>query len=383
MTSNHDVRVTPTTAATGPQAGGSSSSNHTLTASPKRPSVAIPRPPLPYIRNACFDIKPHKPPPPWGGSSYKMPDPKEWNPNPWPDYDEDAPDTMVEQCLGHLPRKTTPPPDKATRHLKITQQIRCGDSCNAQVVRCDVDGKDLVAKIFDPLYMDFETCWEYERPPTYFMECFYSCEAAAYMRIREKGLDGKFTPRFGDCWYLELLIHDAEGRIVVSREIRLILQEFIPGDTMEALIEREEVDKIDPEVRMDLLDRVMEAETRLRFIGVQSDDQHPRNFMVWKDANESNRWQITWTDFSHSRVRDIPGVSLWWRHRGEDVRLPESPITSSGRIWPPRCRGWVPKEFSGVTKESFEKRLQRMKDRWEGSKEYEPVNERWLPKYIK
>lgn len=201
MTSEHDARVTPptNTAATGPQVSGSSPPTHTLTDSSKKPVVAISKPPLPYIRDACFDIKPHKPPPPFGGSSYLMPDPNKWDPTPWPDFNEDAPNTIVEQCLQHLPRKTTPPPDKATRRLKVTQQIRSGDPCNAQVVRCDVDGKDLVTKIFDPLYMEFEMCWEYEFSPTYFMEWFYSCEAAAYIRIREKGLDGVYTPRFEDC----------------------------------------------------------------------------------------------------------------------------------------------------------------------------------------
>ncbi|KAH8743107.1 hypothetical protein F5883DRAFT_441360, partial [Diaporthe sp. PMI_573] len=304
-------------------------------------SVAIPEPPLPYIRNAFFDIKPHKPPPPFGGSSYLKPDPDKWKCRP-------VACTIVEQCLEHLPRETTPPlPDKATRRLKVTQQIRCGDPCNAQVVRCDIDGKDLVAKIFDPLYIESEKCEEYERSPTYFVESFYSCEAAAYMRIREKGLDGEYTPRFEGCWSLKLPLHDAEGRFMAFREVRLILQQFIPGDTMQALIDRGEVAKIDPEVRMDLLDRIMEAQSRL-FIGVQSDDLHPRNFMVWKDANKSNRWQITLIDFSHSRVRDLPN-SKWQRHRGEDTRLPESRITFSGRCWPPRCRGWIPKEFNGFT----------------------------------
>lgn len=290
MTSKHDARLTRATAATGP----------------KRSSVAIPKPPLPYIRNACFDIKPHKPPPPFGGGSYLMPDPDKWNTDPWPGF-EDAPSTIVEQCLEHLPRETTPPlPDKATRRLKVTQQIRCGDPCNVQVVRCDVDGKDLVAKIFDHLYFEFGTCEEYERSPTYFVEWFYSCEAAAYMRIGETGLDGEYTPGFEDCWSLKLPLHDAQGSFVAFREVRLILQQFVPGDTMEALIDRGKLDKIDPEVRMDLLDYVMEALTWLVFIEVQSDNLHPRNFMVWKDVNKSSRWQITLINFSHSRVRDLP-----------------------------------------------------------------------------
>lgn len=241
----------------------------------------------------------------------------------------------------------------------------------AQVVRCRVDGEELVAKIFDPLYVGLD---DYGRPPTYFSERFYSCEAAAYDRIKERGLDGRFTPKFEGCWSLELPLRDLDG-LVVRREVRLILQQFIPGDTMQALMERGEVDKIDPEVRMDLLDRVMEAISQIDFIGVQSFDMHPRNLMVTKDAQ--NRWYITLIDFSHSRVQDLPN-SKWRTLRGWELQLPESPITIERECWPRSCVEWVPKEYDGRNKDSFERRLKRMKDRWEGSSKYEPVNYRWL-----
>lgn len=358
MTSKHDARVRPTTAAAAPA------------------SVPIPKPPVPYIVNACFAIRPHEPSPPFGGSSYHKPDPARWNAHPWPDF-EDAPVTVVEQCLQHPPWQTELPSDQAIRRLKVTQQIRCGDPCNAQVVRCDVDGNDLVAKIFDPFYIELEKCMDLELSPTYFAEFFYSCEAAAYTRIRETGLDGKYTPRFEGCWYLNRPIYDAEGCLVAYREVRLILQQFIPGDTIGNMIEHKEVDQIDPEGRMELLDRIMEAQSQLLFIGVQTDDLHPRNLMVWRDANG---WQIALIDFSHSRVRDLP-TSTWRKHKLLDTALPESPITASGLCWPPRCRGWIPKEFHCDTKESFDSRLKQMRDRWEGSDQYGPVNEEWIPKY--
>lgn len=370
----HDPRVTPTTAATKPKAGGSSRPNTTPTASSKG---APGKPPLPYKPGACFEIKPHNPPPPFGGGSYKDPEPGEWNQNPWPEFFEDAPPTMVEQCLQHQPWRTTLPPDQAIRNLKVTEKIRCKDPCNAQVVRCKVDGKDLVAKIFDPLYIDPAKCDELEVSPVTIAETYYSYEAAAYMRIKEKGLDGKYTPRFEGCWYMELPIHDANGCLAL-REVRLILQQFITGDTMQHLIERGEVNKIPPEVRVDLLDRVMEVDARLALIGVQSDDLHPRNFMVWKDANKSNEWQITLIDFSHSRVSNLP-TSRWWTP--EDTRLPDSPITLKTRCWPPHCFKWIPEELNCRTEESFNKRLEHMKKRWGRSKEYGPVIERRLPKY--
>lgn len=328
-------------------------------------------PPLPYVSGACFDIKPHNPPPPYdGGAWYDNPDPKEWNGNPWP-WGEGSPDTIVEQYLAVPPRKTTPLPDQVARRLQITHQIRCGDPCMAQVVRCCVDGRQLVAKIFDPLYVGLD---EDGRPPTYFSERFYSCEAAAYKRIKERGLDGKFTPKFEGCWFFELPLRDATGH-TVRREVRLILQQFIPGDTMEALIERDEVAKIDPKMRMDLLARLMEIFSQLAFIGVKTEDKHPRNVMLAKDAN--NKWHITLIDFSHSRVRDLPN-SKWWTLRGQDLQLPESPITILGGSWPPHCSGWIPREYDGRTKDSYERSLKWMKDRWEGSSQYGTVNYGWL-----
>ncbi|KAG6356812.1 hypothetical protein INS49_014686 [Diaporthe citri] len=330
-------------------------------------------PPLPYVPGACFDIKPHKPPPPYdGGGEYYRPDPKEWNGDPWP-WGQGSPDTTIEQYFAVPPRMTTPPPDQTVRRMEVTHQIRCGDPCKAQVVRCLVDGRDLVAKIFDPLYVGPD---EYGRPPTHYSERYYSCEAAAYERIKERGLDGRFTPKYEGCWYLELPLRDLNGHIV-RREVRLILQEFIPGDTMQALDERGEVDTIDPKVRMELLDRLTEIISQLEFIGVQSHDMHPRNLMIFKDAK--NEWQITLIDFSHSRVQDLPN-SKWRTRRGEDMQLPESPLTILWRdCWPDHCDGWVPKEYDGQTKESFERRLRWMKDRWEGSSQYGPVDHRCLP----
>lgn len=115
-------------------------------------------------------------------------------------------------CLEHRPWRTSRPPDQAppheaTRRLQVTQQIRCGDPYNAQVVRCRVHGKsvdgkenlagkDLMAKIFDPHYTGLKKCEECECSPTYFMGDYYSSEAAAYTGIKEKKLDGKFPPKF-------------------------------------------------------------------------------------------------------------------------------------------------------------------------------------------
>lgn len=328
-------------------------------------------PPLPYVPGACFDIKPNSPPPPYdGGYGYYKPDPREWNGYPWP-RGQGAPNTIVEQFLAHPPRKTIPHPDQTARCLKIIQQIRCGDPCKAQVVRCLMDGRELVAKIFDPLYVGLDGD---DFPPTYFSERFYSCEAAAYNKISEDSLDSRFTPKFEGCWSLELPLRDAKGH-VIRREVHLILQQFIPSTTMQGLLEQGEAKKIDPRVRMDLVGQVMEFYSQLFFIGVINDDVHPRNLIIDKGAN--NEWNITLVDFSHSRVKDLPN-SMWRTCRGDDERLLESPMTLWWGDWPPGCSEWVPKKYNGHTEESFEMSLKWMKDRWEGAKQYKPVKYEWL-----
>lgn len=376
MNSKRSASATPTGAAE-PQADCSHRSPDTPASrsSDSLPDGNLELPPLPYVAGACFDIKQSNPPPPYdGGGEYYKPDPKDWDGDPWP-WGEGSPDTFIEQYFAVPPRKTIPHPDQTARSLQVTHQIRCGDPCKAQVVRCLVDGRDLVAKIFDPLYVGLDADG---RPPTYFSERFYSCEAAAYKRIKERGLDGKFTPKFEGCWCLELPLRDLSGS-VVRREVRLILQQFIPGDTMQALREQGQVGKIDPMIRMELLDRLMEIISQLHFIGVQSQDMHPRNLMVFKDAKDE--WQITLIDFSHSRVKDLPN-SKWRTPRGHQLQLPESPITIIWRCWPNHCEGWVPKEYDGQTRESYDRRLKWMKDRWEGSSQYGPIKYSWLPRFI-
>lgn len=64
----------------------------------------------------------------------------------------------------------------------------------AQVVRYRVDRTDLVAKIFNPLYIGIDK--EYRLPPTYYSTRFYSYKAAAYKRIKKRSLDRRYTPKF-------------------------------------------------------------------------------------------------------------------------------------------------------------------------------------------
>lgn len=332
------------------------------------PGAGLKPPPLPYKKGACFTIKPHNPPPPLdNGRGYD--DPKGWKTNPWPDG-KNAPEGILHQYLAHPPRNTTPPKDQTPHDLKVTHQIRCGDGYLSQVVRCLVDGKQRVAKIFDPLYVGLERCEDDGFPPTYYSERSYSCEAAAYERIKEKGVDGKYTPKFYGCWYLEVSgpFTDSKGK-EIDREVRLILQEYIPGDTIEALMERGDSSKFDSKTRVELMDCIMEAITRLTFIGVRSEDEHPGNYMVTKD--ETKERPIVLIDFSHSRVRDLDNSKWVTTDPDRKRKKPQNPMTALYSCWPRGCLRWIPEECNGLTKASLAKRLKHVEERWGESEDFE------------
>ncbi|ROW04712.1 hypothetical protein VMCG_04850 [Cytospora schulzeri] len=334
---------------------------------------SLPR--LPYIPGACFDIKPHNPPPPFGLPWYTRPSPDEWNYDPWP-WREGAPETKLEMCLKHKPRKTTPPQDQAVHRLQVTRQIRCGEEVSAQLVECRLGGSKtrLVAKIFDPLYVNDDGL----HTPTYFAERYYAREAAAYMRIKERGLDGKFTPKFEGCWVFEIPLRLDKNR-VVRREVRLILQQFIPGDTVQNLIESGEAQKISFNVRMELMARLMETFSHLDFIGVRTEDPFTRNVMVHKDSQ--NEWHITLIDFSHSRVLGLE-TSKWLYRQGEQVELPISPIAICSGHWPVYPVEDIQEHWIDPKYRDRKTRRRWMDERWGKasgkSSQYQPVDETLL-----
>lgn len=361
------------------------------------------------------------------------------NLTPWDDSSSDPnkipPNTITERYLRHRPRKTKPHEDRTVRQLKIIRQIRARDGAYAQIVQCRVDGirGPLVAKIFDPLYrwedVDLDEDWS----PVGFAESEWSREAAAYERIRAGGLDGRYTPRFEGCWSfdvpweleLELASNSAtdcatnpttigsgapqsEGNeerrrlgsseeptrrtIKVTRNVRLLLMEYIPGDSIVNLLKTGAYRKIPPDVRMDLLARVGEARSALWHIRVSQGDPHTRNVVVGRyeehdDADDAEdvgdaeqkrhhpsssfpspfpslhqgedekrprkrqrhiegreqggqEWRVVLIDFGKSVVRDLPNAWNNINGRVPPVEpLPENPMTRCKGSWPvyPLC----------------------------------------------
>lgn len=210
--------------------------------------------------------------------------------------------------------------DGTTRCLDIVRQIRVHNGAYSQFVQCRVDGIQgpLVAKIFDPLYSSDDVELDEGQSPVGLTESEWSREAAAYAKIKEEGLDGRYTPRFEGCWSfdmpyeLELVSNRAAGHvstadtttggrqsgrsgerrhgessdelvrrtIKVTRNVYLLLMEYIPGNSIIHLLKLGNYKKIPAKVRIDLVAQVAKAESALWHIRVSHGDRYSRNVVV-------------------------------------------------------------------------------------------------------
>lgn len=439
------------------------------------------RPALPYVSGACFEIKRHERLTPFDNDTcYQYPEVsglseplvpseilrpseilKPWdNLTPWTwSVSEDTnpskipPGTITERYLMHRPRKTTlHHEDGTTRRLEIVRPIRVRDGAYAQVVQCRVDGirGPLVAKIWDPLYRWDDVELDEPDSPVGLSETEWSCEAAAYARIKERGLDGRYTPRYEGCWSFDIpyeleLVSNASttigggqagrggrGRrrvsseeparrtIKVTRTVRMLLMEYIPGDSILHLLETGAYRDIPPEARMDLLARVAELESALWHIRVSHGDRHSRNVVVVRVKKEGHHyasyfsshpekgeegarngqerreqreqgvqeWRVVLVDFGQSVVLDLPNAHSNLKGRlPPALPLPPNPMTRCRGSWPidglRLAPGWddgeLEEEANWIDKryESFEARRKWMEARWgEGSASahlYQPV----------
>ncbi|KMW67946.1 hypothetical protein BDDG_12462 [Blastomyces dermatitidis ATCC 18188] len=142
----------------------------------------------------------------------------------------------VDRCILHppLPGLT----GKSTIRLKVVEPIRIGDQHSAQLVTVHMINKTLdisdsistdkylVAKLYDPLYFDYE---QDDVNSFHYTDLAYSHETAAYRLLYP--LEGTIISRYYESFTLELPIPNKR----ISRSIRLILIEKVPGISMQHL----------------------------------------------------------------------------------------------------------------------------------------------------
>jgi hypothetical protein len=277
------------------------------------------------------------------------------------------------------------------------------------VVSCHLDGDQstqCVAKIYD----GFE--YELVQPGSSGLDCMYradmdySREAAAYESIPAR-FQGSIAPRYFGSWTFPLSTN-VPGR---PRWVRMVLVEHIDGECMldmmlhargatrsnpEPKLEwPDEVPRIDyrllppEEERLDILARIVEAETMLWWYGgVKHSDVAPRNVIISRPASSNASSRVTLIDFNAAYVlhRYDRGRETIKR-LGLGKGLPTSPIQ---RYWPATdfvygsdYSWWIPERWrveddEGNRDASYVFAVKWLIGRWRASPKFQPPSDDFL-----
>lgn len=314
------------------------------------------RPELPYRRGLNLSIRRHIPPPPCGKGYVEGLERQQSPPQPIREV------TQSEWCLQHPPADTTPHPDTTSHDLHILDQIACGDKRGSQVVRCRLDQEDqvYVAKIYDPLYYSYTNCGT-PVDVTWLADLDYCREAAAYEDLKEAAVDGLLVPEYHGSWTFDMALLDSK-----TRPVRMILIGWIQGIDMFEIIKKEQVTRIPPQRRLDILARAMEAQAKIAFHGVKQADFSPRNIMI-VGPFETQMPQVFIIDMNRSILTSRPN-SKYPRY---DTSRPISPHILHWGGCDNEFLSWVPEPHRSRRK-AFNGWL---KTTWENSDEFEIVEE--------
>jgi hypothetical protein len=204
--------------------------------------------------------------------------------------------------------------------LEIVGLLRVKDNCNAQlliVLVCGttpespklLPGKRLIAKVFDPLFVKTERG---EVNPIRLTDKHYTHVVAAYQELCN--LQGTKIPSFYGSFTWEIPVRE-QGH--VSRTIRLILLEFLPGISMaEANAKRFSI-----QTQQNIIKKIIDLETDIFARGIHLADLSPRNVMMTDSKNPTT---LQFLDFGDALFfdRDKENVSPLLRWADGDLVVP-------------------------------------------------------------
>ncbi|KNG87474.1 hypothetical protein ANOM_004172 [Aspergillus nomiae NRRL 13137] len=165
--------------------------------------------------------------------------------------------------------------------IKLIEEINVGHGKRAQifVVRCmnsfnssyPPTDQDMVAKIYDPFYHDFD------EDSLLGADYDYTHECAAYTHLSD--LQGSVIPRFFGSYTLKTRIGDR------FRLARLILVEQINGLSMDRL----NPETFSKEERQDIMKQIVDGESSLYMKNVCHEDLRPQNVVVQRSDSQTLR----------------------------------------------------------------------------------------------
>lgn len=243
--------------------------------------------------------------------------------------------------------------------LVITSTIAIGSARGAQIVACTVtplDGDsepfEAAAKIYDPLYYNFEpNIGYYPRDCVGEADQDYMVETYAYEVLEQTGYTGSSAPKYYGSWTFTLPI--IFKGLSTFRPVRLILMERLEGVTIrESRIQNAysraagtDAFHYPEEYRLEVLARAMDAHVRQMKGGVDQGDFAGRNIVLVPMQSERICGlflpRIVLVDYNNANVRVLSSEQL--------DRLPPNPteIFSGQYLWED-VAGWVPDSWEDV-----------------------------------
>ncbi|PHH90793.1 hypothetical protein CDD83_2642 [Cordyceps sp. RAO-2017] len=295
------------------------------------------RPELPYHGGLSLRIRGHTPPAPFGPGYYKGPECQECPPQPIREV------TQSEWCLQHPPADTRPPADLTVHNLRVVDELACEDGRGPQVFRCHLDQDEstfYVARIYHALYYSY-------------------ADRSFGTAVDKAGVDGLFAPKYYGSWIFDLTLTDLQ----TTRPVRMTLMEWIPGSSLQSLVDTDRVYRVAPDQRRNILAIAMEVESKIAFHGVRHDDFAPRNTILVPckgDLDDAPR--VLLVDFNNSIALGRPNS----KYKRPEVTLPLSLMYLYWPAFPNDFHLWAPEPHRS-RRAAFKGWL---KCRWENSTEF-------------
>lgn len=313
------------------------------------------RPNLPYLPGFSIQITRHAPPPTFPTAEELQELGHQERPRLSEEYLRTV--THSEAVAANPPEEgLLSSPQAKTAQLVITSPIAIGAARGPQVVACRVTPQEgdpftAVAKIYDPLYYNFEnSIGYYPRDTVFEADENYAVETWAYQTLEKAGETGLSAPKFYGSWTFTLPI--ILNGVRMERPIRMILIERLNGVSIHASRVQNSYSRragkdafhYPEEYRLEVLARAVDGYVRQMRAGVRQGDFTGRNIVLVPDEYRPTQSEmvaglslprIVLVDYNNAYLEESPSD-------GGDPR-PTNPAEAfwGAYLWSD-IAGWVP-----------------------------------------
>ena len=264
------------------------------------------KPEFPYVVGKSLQLRAHEPPAPV----------KRYLRNDDQREKEQQSVHPLDRCLRHPPLQGRN--GQTGAEARIVRPIRAADGHRAQLLAVRIMSssshtipldRDLVAKIYDPLYFDDMD----EFDPFLSSDAFYTHEAAAYTKL--SALQGDAIPRYFGSFTIRWPARQT------SRLVRLVLMELIPGRSLYQLM----TTSLPRTLRQSIMKKIVDAESAICARSVRHKDVRPINIMIGMVDGKVKRVAIVDFGYCDLEPHSDPAAKA--------PVLPDVPISPLLRWW--------------------------------------------------